>query len=151
MLGFSDCPEGQCSSCPPAPHTVQRSPVSAYNLCTSSGILKSSPGYLQYLIQRKCQVNSCLRAANSSFAFCNFLEYFSPVLILGWLNQGCGTREYRGPTVTLSAQLENCVQVTVCLCLEKRKPCDPLRESGQKLILIKYFFDSSGLKLHFTG
>ena len=38
--------------------------------------LKSSLDYLQYFIQCRCYVNSCLLVANSSFAFWNFLGFF---------------------------------------------------------------------------
>ena len=37
-------------------------------------------------MQRKCYVNSCWYAANSSFAFWNFLDCFQIFLIRDWLN-----------------------------------------------------------------
>ena len=37
-------------------------------------------------MQCKCYVNSCWYAANSSFAFWNFLDFFQIFLICDWLN-----------------------------------------------------------------
>ena len=45
----------------------------------SSIYFKLSLVYLSYLIQCKCYVNSCQYAANSSFAFWNFLELFKNI------------------------------------------------------------------------
>lgn len=64
---------------------VQNGAVSAYNLYTSSHVLKSSPGYL-YLRQCKYYENSCWRTANSKFCFLELSENFKKVSILSWLN-----------------------------------------------------------------
>ena len=51
----------------------------------SSIYFKLSLVYLSYLTQYKCYVNSCQYAANSSFAFWNFLELFFKNVFDPWL------------------------------------------------------------------
>lgn len=60
----------------------------------------SSLDYLQYLTHYKCSVNSCWHVANSSFAFWNFMEFFSPRLsIRGWAHLWMQNSWIRGLTV----------------------------------------------------
>ena len=78
-------------------------------------VLKSSLGYLQYLIQPvipKSYANSCQPVANSSIAFWNFLElsiYFQSSI--GWICRE-GSCEYEGPAVDGELALLFCLFYT---------------------------------------